>query len=106
MPTPVRVAMEAPPPGDSRPPEELPSRRFEVEGEEWIVRISGRTITGSRPDPGALLMHLSFFRSEDPEDPRRRLITVDRPLDALYEEDLRELYERSRPTGSGSSGSE
>ncbi|MDX1568291.1 MAG: hypothetical protein R3223_10860 [Longimicrobiales bacterium] len=106
VPTPVRVAMDAPPPGDSRPPEELPSRRFEVEDQEWIVRISGRTITGTRPDPGALLMYLSFFRADDPEDPRRRLVTVDRPLDALYEEDLRELYQRSRPTERSSSGSE
>lgn len=106
VPTPVRVAMDAPPPGDSRPPEELPSRRFEVEGEEWIVRISGRTITGTRPDAGALLMHLSFFRGDDPEDLRRRLVTVDRPLDALYDEDLRELYARSRPAAGGGSGSE
>lgn len=97
VPTPVRVAMDAPPPGDSRPPEALPSRRFEVDGEEWIVRISGRTITGTRPDPGALLMHLSFFRPEEPETPIRTLITVDRPLDALYEEDLGELLGRSRP---------
>lgn len=97
VPTPVRVAMDAPPPGDSRPPEELPSRRFEVDGEEWIVRITGRTITGTRPDSGALLMHLSFFRPEEPETPARRLVAVDRPLDALYEEDLAELFHRSRP---------
>lgn len=97
VPTPVRVAMDAPPPGDSRPPEDLPSRRFEVDGEEWIVRISGRTVTGTRPDAGALLMHLSFFRPDEPESALRGLITVDRPLDALYEEDLLELFERSRP---------
>lgn len=97
VPTPVRVAMDAPPPGDSRPPEELPSRRFELDGEEWIVRITGRTITGTRPDSGALLMHLSFFRPEEPETPARRLVAVDRPLDALYEEDLAELFHRSRP---------
>lgn len=96
VPTPVRVAMDAPPPGDSRPPDELPSRRFELDGEEWIVRITGRTITGTRPDAGALLMHLSFFRPEEPGDPIRRLVTVDRPLETLYPEDLAELFGRSR----------
>lgn len=105
VPTPVRVAMDAPPPGDSRPPEELPSRRFEVDGAEWIVRISGRTITGTRPDSGALLMHLSFFRPAEPETPVRALVTVDRPLDVLYDEDLRELLERSRPAELESAGS-
>lgn len=102
VPTPVRVAMDAPPPGDSRPAEELPSRRFEVEGKEWIVRISGRTITGTRPDAGALLMHLSFFRPEQPEMPARQLVTVDRSLDAFYDEDLQELFERSLSTEAGS----
>lgn len=98
VPTPVRVAMDAPPPGDSRPPDELPSRRFEVDGEDWIVRLSGRTITGTRPDAGALLMHLSFHRPDEPESASRKLITVDRPLDALYEEDLLEFFQRSLPT--------
>lgn len=96
-PTPVRVAMDAPPPGDSRPADVLPSRSFEARGEEWIVRITGRTVTGTRPDPGALLMQLTFYRSEDPEAPVRELLTVDRPLDALYQEDLEEFLDRSRP---------
>lgn len=95
-PTPVRVAMDAPPPGDSRPAETLPSRRFEVGEEEWVVRVSGRTITGTRPDAGALLMQLTFYRSEAPETPVRELLTVERPLEALYEEDLEEFLERSR----------
>lgn len=96
-PTPVRVAMDAPPPGDSRPADALPSRTFQARGEEWIVRITGRTVTGTRPDPGALLMQLTFYRSEEPETPARELLTVDRPLDALYSEDLEELLGRSRP---------
>lgn len=95
-PTPVRIAMDRPPPGDSRPAEALPSRRFEVEGQEWIVRITGRTITGSRPDPGALLMQLVFCHADDPDTPLRELLTVDRPLDALYQEDLEAFLERSR----------
>jgi len=96
-PTPVRVAMDTPPPGDSRPAEALPSRRFEAEGEEWVVRVTGRTITGSRPDPGALLMQLGFYRGSAPDHPARELLTVARPLEALYEEDLREFLQRSRP---------
>lgn len=103
-PTPVRVAMDAPPPGDSRPVESLPSRTFEALGREWIVRITGRTVTGTRPDAGALLMQLEFFHPREPETPVRELLTVDRPLDALYEKDLEELLERSREAGDPEEG--
>lgn len=99
-PTPVRVAMDAPPPGDSRPVESLPSRTFEARGQKWVVRITGRTITGTRPDPGALLMQLEFYRAEDPETPVRELLTVNRPLEALYPEDLEEYLGRSREAAS------
>lgn len=95
-PTPVRVAMDAPPPGDSRPMESLPTRPFEVGDQEWIVRITGRTVTGTRPDAGAHLMQLEFYRAEEPETPARKLLTVERPLEALYPEDLAEYLERAR----------
>ena len=77
--------------------EEFPSRPFTAKGEEWWVRVTGRSRTGRSPDPGAPLMQLHFFRSSDLETPRRRLLTVDRPLDEFYEEDLEELLDRSRP---------
>lgn len=97
-PTPVRVAMDTPPPGDSRPTEALPSRRFQLGDEEWIVRITGRTVTGTRPDPGAHLMELTFYRAPEPDEPVRELLTVERDLDLFYDEDLGELLERSRPS--------
>lgn len=99
-PTPVRVAMDAPPPGDSRPTESLPARRFlagEEEEEEWIVRITGRTVSGTPPDTGAPLMELSFYRADEPDVPRRQLLTVERDLELYYDEDLGELLERARP---------
>jgi len=95
-PTPVRVAMDTPPPGDSRPMESLPSRTFRARGREWVVRVTGRTVTGTRPDPGAHLMQLEFYHAEEPEEPVRELLTVERSLDALYPEDLEEFLERSR----------
>lgn len=103
-PTPVRVAMDAPPPGDSRPTEALPARRFEAGEEEWIVRITGRTITGTRPDPGAPLMELTFYRAPESDEPVRELLTVERDLDAFYEEDLEELLARARPSRSDPGG--
>ena len=96
-PTPVRVAMDAPPPGDSRPVDSLPSRTFEARGREWIVRVTGRTITGTRPDAGAHLMQLEFYHAEEPDEPVRELLTVERSLEALYPRDLDEFLERSRP---------
>lgn len=96
-PTPVRIAMDAPPPGDSRPPEELPSRRFETGEEEWVVRVTGRSVAGARPDPGAPLMHLTFYRPEAPLCPEREVLTVERELELFYDEDLAELLQRSRP---------
>lgn len=96
-PTPVRVAMDAPPPGDSRPTEALPARTFLFGEEAWIARITGRTVSGTRPDAGAPLMELSFYRAEEPDDPRRRVLTVEKDLDRFYDEDLGELLARARP---------
>ncbi|NIR80367.1 MAG: hypothetical protein GWM92_16550 [Gemmatimonadetes bacterium] len=100
----MRVAMDAPPPGDSRPTKALPARRFLVGEEEWIARITGRTVSGTRPDTGAPLMELSFYRADEPDDPRRHVLTVERDLDHFYDEDLGELLERARPAARGEGG--
>lgn len=98
QPTPVREVMDVVP-AEIGPasPTALPSRRFEVGDEEWIVRLSGSTVTGLPADTGAPLMHLTFFRADDPETPVRAALGVGETLDALGEEELRDRLRRAHP---------
>lgn len=100
-PTPVREAMDAVPPAiGSASPTELPSRTFragEDEDEEWIVRLSGVTVTGLPTDTGAPLVHLTFFRAEEPETPVREAVGVGETLEDLAEDELRDHLGRARP---------
>jgi len=48
------------------PAEDLPSREFEHDGCEWIVRLCGRTSVGSAIGRGAPLMHLTFYKAAEP----------------------------------------
>lgn len=98
-PTPVREAMDAVPPeiGPSSPTD-LPSRSFRAAGEEeWIVRVSGTTITGLPTDVGAPLLQLTFFRAAEPETPVRETLGVGETLDDLGDDELRDRLERARP---------
>lgn len=99
QPTPVREAMDAVP-REIGPasPTELPSRRFEAgEGEEWIARLSGTTVTGLPADAGVPLMQLTFFRAQEPETPVREALGVGETLDDLGEEELRDRLRRAHP---------
>lgn len=79
------------PPLEPTPLQELPSRRFEHDGGEWIVRLCGQTSTGSAQDPGALLMHLVFYSAADPLVGRGEVLTPADSLDDFPEVGLREL---------------
>lgn len=98
QPTPVREVMDAVPQEiGPASPTELPSRRFEgEEGEAWIARLSGITVTGLPADAGAPLMHLTFFRADEPEAPVRAALGVGKALDDLGEEELRDRLRRAR----------
>ena len=95
-PTPVRRGV-----GDEKAPgppvPESPPRTFRAEGETWIVRIAGRTRTGTRPDSGIPLKHLRFYRESDPEEPVREIYQPGGSLDHLYDEELEGLLARARP---------
>ena len=87
--------------------EDLPSCHFEVEGVEWIARLSGRTATGSGSDPGAPLLHLTFFKSADPMVAVVEALLPGESIDHLFESDLSEVLATARkvspsaqPTGS------
>lgn len=99
QPTPVREVMDAVPPEiGPTSPTELASRRFEAEeGEKWIARLSGTTVTGLPADAGAPLLHLTFFRADEPETPVRAALGVGETLSDFGEEELRDRLRRSRP---------
>lgn len=71
--------------------EDLPSRHFNSDGSEWIVRVVGQTSTGSASDSGARLLHLIFYRSENPLVAQYDLITPCKSIDDLHDLDLENL---------------
>jgi len=83
--------------------QDLPSCHFEVEGVEWIARLSGRTSTGSGPDPGAPLLHLTFFRSADPQVAVAEALLPGESIDHLFESDLSEVLATARTPRSSQS---
>ena len=82
---PQRTPLEPTPVGD------LPHRRFEHEGSEWIVRLHGSSSTGLAMDPGAPLLHLVFYTSADPSTARGEALVPARSFEALPELQLPEL---------------
>ena len=76
--------------------EDLPSCQFVSEGVEWIVRLSGRTSTGSASDRGAPLLHLTFFRADDPLVAVREALLPGDSIDHLFEADMNEVLAGAR----------
>ena len=94
-PRPARQALE----GQAAEPaseEDLPSCQFVSEGVEWIVRLSGRTSTGSVSDRGAPLLHLTFFRAEDPLVAVHEALLPGDSIDHLFEVDMNEVLAGAR----------
>ncbi len=85
------------PPLERTPPEDLPFRSFEHEGCEWIVRLCGQTSTGSAADPGAPMMHLTFYIAADPLVACGELLVPGRSLEGLTELQLPELLAKAEP---------
>ncbi len=92
----AREALEGPSLEPTRV-EDLPSRKFDKEGQDWIVRLAGRTTTGSATDSGAPLLHLIFFRAGERSVPIRETLAVGDSLDALGEDRLALLFDSARP---------
>jgi hypothetical protein len=76
--------------------QELPSCHFEVEGVKWIARLSGRASTGSVPNQGAPLLHLTFFKSADPLVAVVETLLPGESFDQLFEADLSEVLATAR----------
>lgn len=81
---------------DPTPLENLPCRRFEYAGCEWIVRLCGQTTTGLAMDPGASLMHLVFFMASDPSVACREVLAPGKSLEGLAEAQLPDLLTKAR----------
>ncbi len=68
--------------------DDLPSRQFTSEGVEWIVRLSGRTSAGSASDAGAPLLHLTFYRADNPLVAEREALIPGASMEGLFESEL------------------
>jgi hypothetical protein len=71
--------------------EDLPTRRFEHEGSEWIARLCGQATSGSVRDLGAPLMHLIFYTAADPLVSCGEAVVAGGSLEGLPELHLSEL---------------
>lgn len=92
---PAREALEGPF-REPTPVEDLPSRQFEREGQDWIVRLAGRTLTGRAVDRGVPLLHLIFFRAREPSLPIRETFSVGDSLDDFGEDQLALAFDTAR----------
>ena len=93
----VRAAMEA-----SEPEEEdqgsLPRHFSDPKtGQDWVVRISGRSNSGVLPLRVIPLMELNFSKSEAPDVPVRRAIYQGESMDELDDPALLSLFRSAGP---------
>lgn len=71
--------------------EDLPIRSFQHDGGEWLVRLGGRTATGSGRDPGAALLQLVFYTGVEPSVSCGEALVPGQSLEGLSEDRLAEL---------------
>jgi hypothetical protein len=96
-PTPVRAAMDSVEPGaeDS----DAPGLTFldPEDGQEWVVRVTGRSRSGVVPLRVIPLMEVVFCSVEAPDVVVRRALCKGESADALSEEELIRLFRESGP---------
>lgn len=104
-PTPVRALEEAEE-VPAVPTTEGPLRRFNHDGQEWLVRVAGSTFTGEGigEASGAPVTQLHFSRSEEEDAPLREAYLAGRDLDDLFDEELEALLLRARPVSRDDDG--
>lgn len=105
-PTPVRMAMES---SEAEVEEQVPAARTLPDpdgGEEWVVRVAGRSSSGILPLRTISLIEVVFSRVQEPDKPLRRAICRGRALEELDDEDLLGLLRDSRPFESPEPGDE
>ncbi|MCG6987255.1 MAG: hypothetical protein LJF06_03565 [Gemmatimonadetes bacterium] len=73
---------------------EAEERTLDAGGERWVVRVCGRTRTGSDTGPAQLL--LVAFQRDGATTPERESLVVGRSLADIGEETLLTAFERGR----------
>ena len=99
MPVPARESVEA----QALEPtavEDLPSRQFTSDGIEWVVRLSGQTSTGRAADPGASLLHLTFYKAEHPLVVEGEALVPGESIDGLLDSSLSDVLSSARGASS------
>lgn len=72
-------------------------RRFTVEGEAWIARVAGRAGVGTTRPVAGVIAVVHFSRAEEPDTPVRQAYLVASRFEALYEDELLELFHSAKP---------
>lgn len=90
---------DSPPPA---PPHELKheqgcERQFEHEGRTWIARLGGKSAFGTGSYGLGLLEAVHFFGHEEPERPVREALLARGRFEGLFDSELRQLLQQSRP---------
>lgn len=76
-----------------RPP--APARRFSMDDEEWIVRLSGQGHAGTGEHGSAYLEAVRFYAAADPDSPVREALIARGRFDSLYDDEFRELFRQA-----------
>jgi len=95
-PTPVREVMNG---GEEEPQRGEEEKRFTAGPEEveWIAQVVGRAGSGILPSRLISLLEISFARTDAPEEPLWRALCQGESLEAMSEEELRDLLREARP---------
>jgi len=71
-------------------------RRFEYDGDEWLVIDGGRSLTGSGHLAPAPLRLVQFARSGQPDKPLLECMAPPRPISDLHDAELVDLIRIAR----------
>ena len=96
-PTPVRMAMDTGEPQEREDGSDNRTFTHPSSGEEWIARVSGRSMSGVVPLRVIPLMEVGFSRAEDPGVAVRRAVWQGDSLDDLDDAGLLRLFDSSGP---------
>lgn len=103
--TPAPASAQAEPPRhgpEPRPPRELdrdPTERrsFELDGTEWIAWVAGKGAWGSGAYGLGMVVAVHFAPATAPDLPEREALLARGRFAGLYDEELRELFEKATP---------
>jgi hypothetical protein len=82
------------------PPHELTDdateRRFDVDGREWLAKVSGKGATGTGRAGLGMVLTVHFYEAAVPATPRFESLIAGRRLDTLFDAELRDLLRGAR----------